>query len=87
MIIEVHYKPAFVRRYSSLERDLQEEIAEKIELFKDPANHKQLKVHKLHDHLKRCNSFSVNYKIRIVFQYLSRKDAVLLTVGDHEIYE
>ena len=29
---------------------------------------------------------SVNFKYRIIFQYLSPKEVVLLAIGDHEIY-
>jgi plasmid maintenance system killer protein len=50
-------------------------------------NHSSLKVHKLNGPLKGSYSFSVNYKIRIIFQYVSKKEVVLLTVGDHKIYK
>ncbi len=86
-MIVVSYKPTFIRQYNSLENDLQEEVVLKIELFKDKNNHKALQVHKLHGRLKDCYSFSVNYKIRIVFNYASKKEAVLLAVDDHDIYK
>ena len=85
--MEVYFKPTFIRKLKSLEPALQEEVLEKIELFKDERNHKQLKVHKLHGFLLGRCGFSVNYKTRIVFSYLSKKEAVLLAVGDHEIYK
>ena len=86
-MIEVNYKPSFIKKFDALEKDLQNEILEKIELFKDNKNHEQLKVHRLHGQLKDKYSFSVNYKFRIVFSYISKKEIVLLTVGDHEIYK
>ncbi len=68
---------------------LQAEIFEKIDLFRDSANHEGLKVHQLRGKLKGCYSFSVNYKIQIVFEYLSvqPKEALLLTIGDHDVYK
>ena len=69
-----------------LEKGLVEEVLEKIELFKDSENHKILKVHKLQGQLSDLHSFSVNYKIRVVFEYLSKNEAVLLMVGDHDVY-
>lgn len=68
---------------------LQCEAKEKILLFRDPANHLQLKVHKLKGRLKTRYSFSVNYDTRIVFRYLDTKprEALLLAVGDHDIYK
>jgi plasmid maintenance system killer protein len=85
-MLEINYKPSFVKTIGDLEISLQEEIIEKIELFRDPRNHRQLKVHKLNGPLKKCYSFSVNYKYRVIFEYLSKKEAVLFDVGDHDIY-
>ncbi|MDP3996156.1 MAG: type II toxin-antitoxin system RelE/ParE family toxin [bacterium] len=86
-MIKIGYKPSFVRQFKRLESDLQEEIITKIELFKDRANHKILKVHKLKGALKDFHSFSVNYKFRIVFEFETKNEAVLLSVGDHDIYK
>ena len=85
--MEVYFKPTFIRKLKSLEAALQDEIMEKIELFKDEKNHKQLKVHKLQGVLSGRYSFSVNYQTRIVFSYLSKNEAVLLAVGDHDVYK
>lgn len=86
-MIQVFFKPTFIRQYNAFERELQEEVFEKIELFKEVKNHKQLKVHKLHGRLAGRHSFSVNYKIRIVFSYLSKTETVLLAIGDHDVYK
>lgn len=85
--MKVHFKPTFIKKFKKLESALQEEAFEKIELFKDIKNHKQLKVHKLNGVLSGRYSFSVNYKTRIVFSYLAKNEAVLLAVGDHEVYK
>ena len=85
--MEVYFKPTFIRKLKSLEAALQDEIMEKIELFKDEKNHKQLKVHKLQGVLSGKYSFSVNYKTRIVFLYISKNEVVLLAVGDHDVYK
>ena len=86
-MIKISYKPKFIKKFEAFGDDLKDEILEKIKLFQDPINHKQLKVHKLHGSLKDQWSFSANYKIRIVFYYLSKRDVVLLTVGDHDLYK
>lgn len=85
--MKVSFLPVFVKKFNKLETALREEALEKIELFKDAKNHKQLKVHKLNGVLSGRHSFSVNYKTRIVFSYLSKTEAVLLSVGDHEVYK
>ncbi|KKT74606.1 MAG: Plasmid stabilization system [Candidatus Beckwithbacteria bacterium GW2011_GWC2_47_9] len=86
-MIRIGFKPSFVRQLKNLEQSLKDEVLEKIELFKDRSNHTQLKVHKLHGSLADAWSFSVNYKIRIVFAYEGKNEAVLLAIGDHDIYK
>ncbi len=85
-MIIVAYKATFVRQFDALEEGLQNEVLEKIELFKNPKNHRQLKVHKLHGPLRDWYGFSVNYKFRIVFSYVTKSEVVLLAIGDHEVY-
>ncbi|MCX6717419.1 MAG: type II toxin-antitoxin system mRNA interferase toxin, RelE/StbE family [Candidatus Taylorbacteria bacterium] len=86
-MLEIGYKSSFICSYNEAETSLQEEIREKINLFKDKSNHQSLKVHKLRGPLKDRYSFSVNYKTRIVFRFTSKNEAVLLDVGDHDLYK
>ena len=86
-MIKIVYAPRFVHELGKLERDLQEEVLEKIKSFYNFSNHKQLKVHKLHGHLKNRYSFSVNYEYRIVFNFISKREVVFLSIGDHGIYK
>lgn len=85
-LLTIGYAPSFIRQYDKLEKALQTEVKAKIALFRDPKNHKQLEVHKLHGRMKDRQSFSVNYKDRVVFQYEGKNIALLKAVGDHEIY-
>ena len=87
MTITIKYVSEFIRSYNKLELDLQKEVLEKIQLFKKTENHKSLKTHKLHGRLRGRYGFSVNYKYRIIFEYIDKKTAVLLTIGDHDIYK
>lgn len=81
------YKPSFIRQYSKLPVALQNEVKEKIELFRENQKHPFLKAHKLKGKLKEYWSFSVNYQYRIVFGYESKDVITLLSVGDHSIYD
>ncbi|MEK7130748.1 MAG: type II toxin-antitoxin system mRNA interferase toxin, RelE/StbE family [Patescibacteria group bacterium] len=85
--MKISFLPVFVKKFNKLESVLREEVLEKIEMFKDKKNHMQLKVHKLNGVLSGRYSFSVNYKTRVVFSYLSKNEAVLLAVGDHGVYK
>ncbi len=87
-MIEILYTPTFIKSYSKLEKYIQEETKEKIELFKNATNHKSLTVHKLKGKLKGRYSFSINYNHRIVFKYGDNKNEVFfLNIGDHKIYD
>ena len=85
--MKVYFLPIFVRQFNQLDPKLQLEAIEKIELFKDKKNYKQLKVHRLRGRLAGRYSFSVNYKTRIVFSYLSKNETVLFAIGDHAVYD
>lgn len=86
-MMEVVYTPAFLRQLKFLPLTIREEVIKKVAHLKDRARHRQLKVHKLTGRLKGRRSFSVNYKTRVVFSYLSSREVVLLAVGDHAIYQ
>jgi plasmid maintenance system killer protein len=46
-----------------------------------------MKTHKLKELLNDRYSFTVYHTYRIVFQYLSKEEAVLLCIGDHDVYK
>ncbi|MSR85383.1 type II toxin-antitoxin system mRNA interferase toxin, RelE/StbE family [Candidatus Uhrbacteria bacterium] len=84
--MELVYAPTFLRMLKSLPSDLQDEAIEKIDLFQHQNNHPSLKAHKLKGRLLGRWSFSVNYKIRIVFLKMHSKKICLLAIGDHDVY-
>jgi mRNA-degrading endonuclease YafQ of YafQ-DinJ toxin-antitoxin module len=85
-MLKISFKATFVKQINKLEKALIDEVFEKIELFKNQENHKLLKVHKLHGGFLGCFSFSVNYKIRIVFEHGIKNEIVFLAIGDHDLY-
>ena len=85
-MIGLIYAPRFVRQLKRLPKELQEEAFQKIDLFRNVKNHAILKVHKLHGKFSKSYGFSVNYKTRVVFDYVSKTEVALLTIGDHDIY-
>ncbi len=87
--MEIAYAPSFVRKYKHLTESLKEEVKGKIAMFADERNHHQLQVHKLRGDLRDQYGFSINYRIRIVFVFTKEnpRRAILLTVGDHDVYK
>lgn len=87
-MIDIIYAPVFfVKQFGKLDKDFQDEVIGKIEMFKNKDNHLLLKVHKLHGSLKDKYSFSVNYKIRIIFMWSDKGEALFFAIGDHDIYK
>lgn len=85
--VAVWLLPSFVRHLKRLSSSLQEEVIEKIELFKESRNHRGLRLHPLHGRMAGRYSFSVNYRYRIVLRFEKKKNvAVLLAIGDHAVY-
>ncbi len=84
--MKIAYTPQFLRMFKKLESALQEEAFEKIELFIQDPIHPQLKAHKLKGKLKGRYSFSVNYKVRIIYSPITDNEVAFLAVGDHDIY-
>ena len=85
-MILISYTKTFLKKFSKLDPVLQEEVYDKIELFKEKENHLKLRVHKLKKPFTGRYSFSVNYKIRIIFKYDEKDEnhVHFLTVGTHD---
>lgn len=84
--MRVFFTHRFLKMANALPVDLQKEVQEKVNLFREPENHQALKVHKLKGSLKDFFSFSVNYKTRVVFEQ-GKEGVTLHAVGDHDVYK
>jgi len=87
--MEIVYKPSFIKQLNGLEVSLQKEVLSKIDEFKNPSNHRQLRVHALKGKLKGYYSLSINYQYRVVFVWIGKgkRTAGMISVGDHDIYK
>lgn len=85
-MLKIVYTKPFLKQFSKLQKQIQEKAKKAILIFqKNPKDH-TLKAHKLEGKLKDFYSFSVDYKIRIVFELLD-DNAVFLKIGNHDIYK
>lgn len=86
-MFEIVISKQFARQFRKLDNHLKDEVIEKVEFLKDPANHPSLKVHKLSGRMAEKYSFSVNYKIRVIFSFPIQSEILLLLVGSHDVYK
>ncbi|TSA44013.1 hypothetical protein D4R49_00985 [bacterium] len=86
-MVTVGFTPEFFRRLKKLTPQLREIAFERIELFRNRANHQRLEVHKLHGEYKGFFGFSIDRRNRIMFEWVSDTEVILHTVGDHSIYD
>ena len=85
--LKIEYTKHFIRAYKKLNPKLQKEVDDCILDFKLITNHEKLKVHKLKGRFKEYYAFSINSSYRIIFKFIDNKlYAMLLTVGNHDIY-
>lgn len=85
-MITVSYKPNFIRQFKKLSAKTKANVYTAISLFQNEKNHAKLKAHKLHGHLAHLYSFSVQFDMRIVFYYQSKKEVVFVDIGSHAVY-
>ena len=84
--MKIIYSSKFAHEYKRLP-DKIKIIAEKKELiFRNNPFDPSLETHKLHGKLDEFWSFSIDYKYRIVFEFIESDLVHFHSVGDHSVY-
>ncbi|MDQ5962630.1 MAG: hypothetical protein QG653_437 [Patescibacteria group bacterium] len=84
--MELYFTSRFLRSVKKLHKDIQEDVINAVELFRDKKNHEKLKLHKLHGKFKQYHAFSANFSYRVIVKQ-DKKKWYCMDVGTHEIYE
>lgn len=85
--MRIFYTKKFEREYKKISKELKLKTEVREDLFrKDPYN-KILKTHKLSGGLDDLWSFSVDYKNRVIFEFVDKDVAFFYSIGDHDIYK
>ena len=89
-MIKITWDHSFKRIYKKKiksDNDLRNRFWTAIELFsKDSFSHR-LRTHKLTGKLEGLWAFSVTYECRVIFEFLSKNDVLLIDIGGHdEVY-
>lgn len=86
-MLNVLFTEKFISQFESLSPKVQKLAERKIDIFRSNPKHPSLKTHKLNRMLSEYFSFSVDYKIRIVFEYDKKDTVILLKIGNHDVYK
>ena len=85
--MQIFYLPKFAREYKKLPSNIQDLAEKREKIFsKDPFD-PRLKTHRLHGPLHGFWSFSIDYKNRIIFDFVDHNTVRFYSIGDHDIYD
>ena len=84
--MKIIYLQKFERDYRKMSEKIKN-IAEKREkIFRKNPFDRRLKTHKLHGELSEFWSFSINYRYRVIFDFVDESTVRFYTIGKHDIY-
>ncbi len=86
--MEIYYTSRYKRDFRKLPKLIQLRIVEREDWFMVDPFDARLKTHQLHGSLSALHAFSISSSYRIIFEFKeSRKVALFLRVGQHDIYD
>jgi mRNA-degrading endonuclease YafQ of YafQ-DinJ toxin-antitoxin module len=87
---EITFSSSFRRAFKKWigrQKDLEEKFWQRVEIFRNDPFDLRLRTHKLFGDLREYWSFTVEYDIRVVFQFAAKNRAVFQDIGTHdEVY-
>lgn len=86
-ITQIEYSSNFVRQFRKLTPQVQKQTIKAEKLFKKDSFSPKLKTHKLSGRLGGLWAFSINYKDRIIFEFLGKGKVIFYKIGSHDIYK
>ena len=85
-IRQIEYSVNFVKQFKKLPPQIKKQAIKAEKLFKEKPFSPKLKTHKLSGRLEGLWAFSINYKDRIIFEFLDKGKVLFYKIGSHEIY-
>ena len=86
-VAQIEYSTNFVKQFRKLNPQLQKQAIKAEKLFKKDPFSPKLKTHKLSGRLEGLWAFSINYKDRIIFEFLGKGKVLFYKIGSHDIYK
>jgi mRNA-degrading endonuclease YafQ of YafQ-DinJ toxin-antitoxin module len=85
--MKIFYTKKFNREYKKISKELKLKTETREIIFRKNPFIKTLKTHKLSGELEGFWSFSVDYQIRVVFEFIDSETVFFHSIGDHDIYK
>jgi len=85
--VEIIYSSKFAREYKKLSAPIKRLAETKEKIFRINPYDPRLKTHALQNKLKGLCAFSINYQIRIIFEFADENTVWFHSVGSHDIYK
>lgn len=85
--MQIVYSPQFQKEYRRLPDIVKDKTEEKEKIFRINPFDKRLKTHKLGGRLTGFWAFSIDYRYRIIFEFIDKKKVIFHVVGDHSVYK
>lgn len=81
------FNKKFVSQLQKLPKNIAEKTLEKLNMFEKNPFHPSLRLHKLSWKLEWMWSISINMSVRVIFEAEEDGTILLISVGNHDIYE
>lgn len=83
---QIEYSTNFVKQFKKLTPQIQRQAVRAEKLFKRDPFSPKLKTHKLSGSLHGLWAFAINYKDRIIFEFIGKGKVLFHKIGSHDIY-
>ncbi len=85
--MKIFYSSKFAREFRQLPKRIKEAAEKKEKIFRKNPFDKRLRTHKLSGRMSKFWSFSVDYKYRVIFEFVSKNIVWFYSIGNHSIYQ
>jgi len=84
--VQIEYSTNFVKQFKKLTPQVKGQAVKAELLFKKNPFSPKIKTHKLTGKLSGLWVFSIDYRNRIIFEFMDKGKALFYKIGTHEIY-
>ena len=85
--MKIFVSTRFLRDSKRIPKEARKDIEKAVATFVIDPHHPTLRTHKLAGALHGLWSFSVTYRLRIIFEFLDSTHVRFHNIGDHSIYD